>query len=373
MCCLEAVPETSMREATSDTPALIRRQLCSQLEEGWRELDLYFRGSLKDILHLPPSFPTHLIHLPCRDGGLGILSLEGVGAEVQFKAFERLTGLNNQFTDALLNKAFREHTDTLREYLGIFNTGGTAEEVSARVRKSRVARAQSQREAYENQGLFSHIGDKLGNRWLAPHCAFLRDGDKIKALRLRSNLYPTRTLFNKHATSADMRLCRRCGREPETAFHILQVCDAVHDQRTERHNWISRQVARLIERANPSAKIGTEVTFTVNGQKLRPDVVVETQHDVTIADIAVTWDATPGILDGKNREKSLKYACLATLFAPRPVSVMGLSFGARSMISNSTKRNGRALGLKEADLAWLASRTLIGSLIILQRFGKLVR
>lgn len=49
-----------------------------------------------------------------------------------------MSRLNNQFINGFVNKAFREHTDALCEYLGIFNAGGTAEQVCATVHKSRV-------------------------------------------------------------------------------------------------------------------------------------------------------------------------------------------------------------------------------------------
>lgn len=99
----------------------------------------------------------------------------------------------------------------------------------------------------------------------------------------------------------------------------------------------------------------------------------DAQGHAQVEYLAVTWDATPGILDAKNGEKAQKYKGLTPLFAPRLVLVVGLSFCAVSMVSSTSNRNGKLLGLNEADLAWLASPTLIGSPIILQRFGKLVR
>ncbi|KAH9371990.1 hypothetical protein HPB48_022016 [Haemaphysalis longicornis] len=77
---------------------------------------------------------------------------------------------------------------------------------------------------YDNLGLFAYLGDILGNRWLWPQAHFMGDGDRIKSLRLRANLYPTRYLSNRGARDPKARLCRRCGNHDEATFHILQKC-----------------------------------------------------------------------------------------------------------------------------------------------------
>lgn len=38
------------------------------------------------------------------------------------------------------------------------------------------------------------------NKWLCHDSKLLKDGDRIRALRLRTNLYPTRPLTNKQIT-----------------------------------------------------------------------------------------------------------------------------------------------------------------------------
>lgn len=88
-------------------------------------------------------------------------------------------------------------------------------------------------------------------------------------------MYPTRALFNKHAANTDARLFRRCGREPETAFHILQVWDSARP--AHRVPQLGSPAGGSADRAKePLTKVKTEVTFTVKGQTFRPNVVVET-------------------------------------------------------------------------------------------------
>lgn len=133
------------------------------------------------------------------------------------------------------------------------------------------------------------------------------------------------------------------------------------------------QIARLVKKHNPSWDVQREVTHVRPGQgTLRPDLVIKTTTSTIISDVAVTWDACEATLDRMNRSKQCKYECLRSLYTGES-SVLGLSFGARSFIAKSTKKNGLALGITESDLAWLASRTLVGSLIMLNRFSKMVK
>ncbi|KAH9367079.1 hypothetical protein HPB48_021742 [Haemaphysalis longicornis] len=75
---------------------------------------------------------------------------------------------------------------------------------------------------YTNKDLFAHCQQQRANAWLYHDSKLLNDRDRIRELRLQTNLAPTRTLYNKHASDPAARVCRRCGERPETAFHILQ-------------------------------------------------------------------------------------------------------------------------------------------------------
>ncbi|KAH6933231.1 hypothetical protein HPB50_013740 [Hyalomma asiaticum] len=87
---------------------------------------------------------------------------------------------------------------------------------------------------------------------------------------------------------------------------------------------------------------------------------------------AVTWDANEGILVQMCAAKRAKYACLKSLYPGKAVSVLGMAFGARSMLCRETLKAGECLGLTKQDVGWLAVRTLLGSIIVLSRFGRLV-
>ncbi|KAL1479710.1 hypothetical protein MTO96_034803 [Rhipicephalus appendiculatus] len=169
------------------------------------------------------------------------------------------------------------------------------------------------------------------------------------------------------------RQCRRCGSNPETAFHILQECPSVHLPRTERHNFIMKNVARMVKERRPEAIVQMEkLHVTSDHVRLKPDLVVTEGNQVTIVDFAVTWDANEGILIQMCAAKRAKYASLKRLYPGKNVSIFGMALGARSMLCRETIKAGECLGLTKRDVGWLSVRTLLGSIIVLGRFGRLV-
>lgn len=336
-------------------------------------LDKIVSKTVKAALHLPQGFPNSHIWMPSRCGGLGLLQLQRVALVTHYKALTRLVRLGDSFVDEL----FREILGASRERIAhIFETSTDLTEaahVKAALKKGSIFWWKRQMENYTNRDLFAHKAQFTANSWLAYDSKQLKDGDRIKALRLRTNLYPTRTLSNRHATDPSARQCRRCGAKPETAFHILQECPSVHLPRTERHNFIMKNVARMVKERRPQAAVQMEKLHTTSANvRLKPDLVVIEGDKVTIVDFAVTWDANEGILVQMCAAKRAKYACLKSLYPGKAVSVFGMAFGARSMLCRETLKAGECLGLTKQDVGWLAVRTLLGSIIVLSRFGRLV-
>lgn len=276
-----------------------------------------------------------------------------VGAEIQYKAFSRLQRMGNPYVDTLVPAILSEHLESLSKFLYIPRGISSQADVDKAIKESRIKKHNLLKTSYNNKSLFSHENNVLGNAWLRPECRFLSDGDRIKALRLRTNLVPTKVLTHRLALDPTTRLCRRCHRAEETACHILQDCSELHLPRVERHNFIVSQVARLVKKYNPSWDVQTEVTHVHPAAgTLRPDLVVKTPTLTLIADVAVTWDACESTLDSMNRFKQDKYKCLSSLYSGA-TQVLGLSFGARSFVAASTSVNGMALGLTKADLSRL--------------------
>ncbi|KAH9382307.1 hypothetical protein HPB48_008839 [Haemaphysalis longicornis] len=225
---------------------------------------------------------------------------------------------------------------------------------------------------YENQGLFAYLGDTLGNRWLQPQARLMGDGDRIKSLRLRANLYPTRYLSNRGARDPKARLCRRCGTHDETAFHILQKCTSIHSPRIVRHNFIEQAIVKKLIFIHPDTTIATEKVITDReGVRHRPDIVRDLPSKTYVVDVAIPWDNSVKAMEHANQEKRRKYNPILHVM-PKPTKVLGLAFGARGLVCPRTRRAAKEIGLRDSDIAWLAARALVGSLICLNRFSKIV-
>ncbi|KAH6930070.1 hypothetical protein HPB50_008773 [Hyalomma asiaticum] len=148
-----------------------------------------------------------------------MLQLQRVDLVTHYKALTRPVRLGDAFVDVL----FREVLGACRERIvRIFGTSPDiteAVQVKVALKKGSVAWWKARPRSIQITS--AHKGQFTENSWLAHDSKQHKDGDRIRALRLRTNLYPTRTLSNMHATDPAARACRRCAQRPETAFHIL--------------------------------------------------------------------------------------------------------------------------------------------------------
>lgn len=110
--------------------------------------------------------------------------------------------------------------------------------------------------------LLTHIDQVIANTWLYHSSKLMNEGDRLKALRLRRNLYPTRSLTNQQSSNPTSRLSRRCHEKLENTFHMLQECESVHLVRKERHNFFATKVACLFREKNPDVMVREESRLT---------------------------------------------------------------------------------------------------------------
>lgn len=252
-----------------------------------------------------------------------------------------------------------------------------ASSLNKALREARLTYLEDSRQKYTNKSLFAFEDDPVGNRWLWPDARFMSDGDCIKALRLRTNLFPTRTLSNRHSKDDSARLCRRCHKAPETTYHILQTREAVHEPRCSRHNFICKAITNKNQSLHPDAGISTNrLLVTGDGTRLRPDIVVELKKKTFILDVAIAWDARTETLEAmcayKRENTHIWFQCFAN--ADHSATFLSQVWHSGRAVSYVQARKGqqKKLVLKRGDLAWLGARTLVGSLICLNRFSKKV-
>lgn len=129
----------------------------------------------------------------------------------------------------------------------------------------------------------------------------------------------------------------------------------------------------MVKDKHPSAIVDREMTVpATKGERLRPDLFIVIDDCVQSVDVAVTWDSHGAILKRKCLDKKAKYLVLMSNFPGKRSDVCGLPFVARGMLAGESLGAGARLGLCRADMAFLAARTLVGSLICLNRCMKIV-
>ncbi|KAH8035907.1 hypothetical protein HPB51_011005 [Rhipicephalus microplus] len=107
----------------------------------------------------------------------------------------------------------------------------------------------------------------------------------------------------------------------------------------------SQQVARLIRKRNPALTVREKPRFTTrDGVRLKPALLIESDDQVIMIDLAIVWDANEGVLKHKAGEKGAKYRVLKDLSdRQKAFSLCGMVFGARSMVCRETVELGLAL------------------------------
>ncbi|KAK4007827.1 hypothetical protein OUZ56_012979 [Daphnia magna] len=97
--------------------------------------------------------------------------------------------------------------------------------------------------------------------------------------------------------------CRRCGKENETGFHVLNHCEEGLQLATKRHNTIQDLLESLL------VKQGHDVTINIAfpGQRLRPDVEFQLSGSRVMVDVVFCYDQ-PGSMDNAYQRKYDKYS-----------------------------------------------------------------
>ncbi|KAH9367705.1 hypothetical protein HPB48_011363 [Haemaphysalis longicornis] len=161
---------------------------------------------IKTLMHLPTQFPRSHICLPSRNGGLGKLQIERVAQAVQFKSLYRLLCLGDPVVDKILGSCHARVASVFEVPVGITDP----KSVDVALKRAAAKWWTNMRDMYTNKDLFAHSQQQRANG-LYHDSKLFNDRDRIRALRLRTNLAPTRTLYNKHASDTTARDCRRCG------------------------------------------------------------------------------------------------------------------------------------------------------------------
>lgn len=208
------------------------------------------------------------------------------------------------------------------------------------------------------------------HNWVSDGTAFLSGRDYIKSIHLRYGC-----LFNKarcaRGRSDKCKECRRGCERPETLNHILQNCYSTHFLRIKRHNSLVQYLNRTLTSRNNTVHV--EPIFTVDNNKLKPDLVIYNFERVVLVDVQIINDQFP--LQTAHLNKIKKYEVLKSQLQdlrPGGLFCTTLTVNWRGVIAERSFRDLMALGLlRRGDFRVLASRAVLGGVISHNAFQRM--
>ncbi len=244
-------------------------------------IERMIRGSIRAWLRLPKDTSLGFLRAPVKSGGLGMPCLGTTLPLLQKKRFEKL--LSSQTS-----------TERTLAKLPSFQTRLRRVNLPCKVGKEMVCSPHEGKEEWTRVLLTSADGSLLttddidptsGIHWIRkPHSVFPRL--HLRGIQLHGGtLYTKARASRGRERSSEEVACRGGCRARETLNHILQSCEVTHNARCARHNRIVKLVEkglrRKVERTWIEPIIPTFRSF------IKPDILVETEHQITVLDVSV--------------------------------------------------------------------------------------
>jgi hypothetical protein len=209
-------------------------------------------------------------------------------------------------------------------------------------------------------GVKDFRNDPLGNCWLndpevLPSCRY------TDALRLRTNTFGVNVALRRVDKDLPV-ICRRCSEKPESLGHVLGECVAGKGMRIRRHDRMADHIA--LKCKQKGYQVEREQLFSVEGGRLKPDLVVIDGERALIVDVTVRFESGDALARGAS-EKIEKYRPLADFFvsqgAAQESQVLPIVVGSRGAIPKKTLRSLKSLGLEARLLGRYLAITVVGS------------
>jgi hypothetical protein len=167
------------------------------------------------------------------------------------------------------------------------------------------------------------------------------------ALRLRTNTFGVNVALRRCDKNLSVEF-RRCHEKTESLGHVLGECVAEKGMRIHRHDKIVEELAAGCERKG--LKISREQLFSLQREKLKPDLVIIEGDRALIVDVTVRFENGNSLARGAT-EKVTKYQPLADYIVAegtvRGAQVLPIVFGCRGAIPNMTLEAQPSLGLNK--------------------------
>jgi hypothetical protein len=214
----------------------------------------------------------------------------------------------------------------------------------------------------QGQGVGDFCDDPLGTRWLY-NPSLLSTSRYTDALRLRTNTFGVNVALRRADKNVSAE-CRRCHEKTESLGHVLGECLAGKGMRIHRHDQMVEKIATECEQKG--LKVSREQLFSLQREKLKPDLVVIGEERALIVDVTVRFESGDSLARGA-AEKITKYQPLADFMvlegSVTEAQVLPIVVSSRGAMPSRTIKALKTLGLNEKHLgrylALLAVRSIV--------------
>lgn len=355
------------------------------------KIDKRTRATVRKIMHLPKFTNANLLHIPKRDGGLGLPCLERQAFIAQCKLLLRMRSSGNEMTRALTNNKLCSYmmqrlAKVLRSDCGF--TMGYIKQVERTMHDKALNSYRSTNQGYGSELYSGAPRDFLecrdNNNWL--------DKSVINAELMRANLLRTREMMAR-TTSRHVEIkteCRACNNDKETQNHILAKCAKTQGLRVQRHNHIRDYLVQVLKRhqKKPESDIQSvlpEFSYKTNNNDItsqrRPDITIVCKDKVILLEVSIVYegwkrDKSETTLEIIRKEKLEKYNKIKDVVkrehGKNSVKVRTMILGCRGGWLRTNKdcfKDIKGLKLDKMNANILVERAVIKSLEIYKTFN----
>lgn len=324
--------------------------------------DRILRWAVKKVLHLPSHLHSAALHAPIREGGIGIFSFRD---KIPIIIKNRLEGLLD--ADPFLNQVLIEAKGWSARVEKLIKPRGATKITIDSLRSREL------HESFHGGGLQEMKHHKASGHYLYDPPKYWSGEDLIRAVQLRTNTLPTRSL---PYTPAQEAMCRAGCARRETLCHVLQKCPLMHWERLNRHNHIARKIKNIATKKGWQVEEEPHIRGE-DGSLKKPDLLMVKGDQVVITDVAVCWEA-PNPLGAAYRTKQFIYGGqefldkVREMYPDKVILVLPLIVGARGAWCAENKALVDAIKITVSEIKEVISSAMRGGWIIHQHFSRRV-
>lgn len=313
--------------------------------EVLKEIDCTIREGAKRILHLHETTSSAFLYTPRKEGGLGLLEIRKVllaALRNDVRAMQSSDLVRDSLANDQNSKKYAAYAAALRLPWPI-----TIKQIDEH--KARMRKAYRIEQPTQGQGVNDFAYEPISNAWLTQR-HLMRSSRLIDAIKMRTNTYPTRMTM-KRAHDDINPVCRSCVEANETLGHILGQCSSTKSKRIKRHNEI---VNLLKQRLAGSCMVMVEPTIELQGERFKPDLVVQYKEGILVLDVTVRYENSNS-LEAAAQEKIDKYERVADKlksdYGAKTARIVPIVVGSRCALPKGTVQELKKMRIAKKD--WL--------------------